>query len=500
MSVEWLGVFVFLGVAALGVAWVLRSRGGVSAHDDVQAQSEALRRELSVLVEKSAGNERELSLARERVAGLESRERELLEQLSAVTSKQGETEGRFTAALKQIDDLKGQRQELLLKLEEAVSIKNNLDTQIGVLSETVRLKEQSLAELEARRRKADEELKLVFENLSQRLLRESSDKFSERSKSELESLLKPFKETLELTKGELAQSKGAAKEHQEVLIKQVERIIEEADALTRVFKGRNMQAFGELGEELLEGVLTAAGLSRGTHYEVQVQIDGGEEGALRPDVIVKLPDGKHLVIDAKATLKNYNLAVTTEDKKARQQYLEANVSDILARVKELTKKHYDKLKSVKSPDFVLMYLPFEQAYIAALEVRPTLVEDAMRQRVAIVTNSTLLATLRTVSYVWSLDLQQRNSTLIAEQGGKLLDKMVGFTEDMQKVVRAANTCRDYAEDAWKKLFDGGGNLKAQAQKLKELGVKGKKSYSNPLFEDQDEIEPEGEALKQSAET
>lgn len=500
MSVEWLAVLVFLGATALALAWVLRPRGSVSGHDDVHAQSEALRSEISALAERHAGNERELSLARERVAGLESRERELLEQLSVATNKQGETEGRFTAALKEIDDLKGQRQELLTKLEEAVSIKNNLDTQIGVLSETVRLKEQSLAELEARRRKADEELKLVFENLSQRLLRESSDKFSERSKSELESLLKPFKETLELTKGELAQSKGAAKEHQEVLIKQVERIREEADALTRVFKGHSMQAFGELGEDLLERVLTAAGLARGPHYEVQTQIDEGEDGAFRPDVIVKLPDGKHLVIDAKATLKNYNLAVTAEDRKVRKQYLEANVSDIQARVKELNKKHYDKLKSVNSPDFVLMYLPFEQAYIAALELCPTLVEDAMRKKVAIVTNSTLLATLRTVSYVWTLDLQQRNAALIAEQGGKLLDKIVGFTEDMYKVINAANNCQSYAQRAWKKLFDGNGNLKAQAQKLKELGVKGKKPLSGPLFEVPEDIEVEAEALEQPAET
>ena len=500
MSVEWLGVFVFLGAAALVVAWMLRSRSVGGVHEDVQARGEALRSELAVLVERNAGNERELSLARERVAGLESRERELHANLSAATNKHGETEGRLTAALKEISDLKGQRQELQGRLEEIVSIKNNLDTRIGVLNETVRLKEESLAELEERRRKADEELKLVFENLSQRLLRESSDKFSERSKSELESLLKPFKETLELTKGELAQSKGAAKEHQEVLMKQVERIREEADALTRVFKGHSMQAFGELGEDLLERVLTSAGLSRGMHYEVQTQIDAGEDGALRPDVIVKLPDGKHLVIDAKATLKNYNLAVTAEDRKVRKQYLEANVSDIQARVKELNKKHYDKLRSVNSPDFVLMYLPFEQAYIAALELCPTLVEDAMRKKVAIVTNSTLLATLRTVSYVWTLDLQQRNATLIAEQGGKLLDKMVGFTDDMKRVLKAAGDCREYAEEAWKKLFDGGGNLKAQAQKLKELGVKGKKPHSGPLFEESEDIEVEAESLEQPAET
>jgi DNA recombination protein RmuC len=261
-----------------------------------------------------------------------------------------------------------------------------------------------------------------------------------------------------------------------------------------------MQAFGELGEGLLEGVLTAAGLARGTHYQVQAQLEGDDQEALRPDVIVNLPDGKHLVIDAKANLKSYNFAVTAEDKQVRRQYMEAHVSDILARVRELQRKHYDKLKSVKSPDFVLMYIPFEQAYMAALEVRPTLVEDAIRQKVAIVTNSTLLATLRTVSYVWTLDLQQRNAELIAKQGGKMLDKIINFAEDLEKVRKAAGVCQQQAENAWSKLVGGPGNLKSHALKLAKLGVKGKKPLEGPIFETHEDDEVAEGELEQVAET
>ena len=488
MTTEVLLVFAFMGVGLIVAFWALRPREASSGSADESAACEALRGELESLraqynglLEKHAGDQRELEMQRQSVQRLEASERAargeltqalsenkgLSERLSAASARAEQSEAKLTAAERTIEEF---RKKL-----------NVADQERSALSTTVKLKEESIRELDGKLMRTDAQLKEAFENVSRKVMAENAEKFSEKSRIDLENILKPFKETLELTKGELQQSKGAAKEHEDALKKQVAKIVEEADALTRVFRGRDLKAFGDLGEELLERVLNAAGLARGTHYEVQAKKQDDEDRSFKPDVIVKLPDEKHLIIDSKAVLKNYNAAVTAEDKKAQREFLEANVSDIRDRVKELHDKHYPKLKSVRSPDFVLMYVPFEQAFLAALEQCPMLVEESMRMKVAIVTNSTLLATLRTVSYVWSLHNQQRNAENIAKQGGRMLDKFINFVDDLQKVGNAIDSCHSSFDEAWKKLSTGNGNLVSQAKKLHSMGVEGKKKPQHTLF-------------------
>ena len=489
MTTEILLFFVFVAVAGPCAIFVLRFHVNGAQAQKASAEVEDVRRTLASLqvqynslLERHAGDQRELLIKREGVCNLEANQEALQRSLADSLSEVTGLTARLSGALANAEQLNHKLSYAEQKIVNLTRGLHEAENERSVLRETVRVKELAFTELQGTLKKNDADLQQAFENASRKVMAENAEKFSEKSRVELEVLLKPFKETLEATKGELQQSKGAAKEHEDALKKQVANIVAQADALTRVFKGRDMKAFGDLGEELLERVLNAAGLARGMHYEVQAIRQDEDEKNFKPDVIVNLPDDKHLIIDSKAVLKNYNNAVTADDKKAQKHYLEANVTDILNRVKELHEKHYPGLRSVRSPDFVLMYIPFEQAFLAALELRPSLVEEAMRMKVAIVTNGTLLATLRTVSYVWSLHTQQRNAEAIAKQGGRMLDKFINFVDDLQKARNAVRSCHKSVDEAWKKLHEGNANLVSEAMKLHSMGVEGKKKPEAQVFQ------------------
>ena len=509
-------LILIFGVIAFASAFlVFRFRSSVRVSQEQSAMADALREELELLrtqykslLEKHAGDQRELAIKRESVESLEASAVNLQCKL---TDAQAEVNGlteRLSAALMNYEGYAKKLSEAEKKVDELRSRALEAEKERSVLEEAVRLKEIAFNDLDERTKKTDASLREAFENVSRKVMSENAEKFSEKSRVELENLLKPFKETLESTKGELQQSKGAAKEHEDVLKKQVQKIVDEADLLTRVFKGRDFKTFGDLGEELLEAVLHAAGLGRGSHYEVQAQRQNEDDRNLKPDIIVNLPDNKHLILDSKASLKNYNLAVTAEDKKAQRQFMDSFVDDILAHVEELHEKHYPGLTGVRSPDFVMMYIPFEQAFLAALEIAPNLVVDAMRMKVAIVTNGTLLATLRTVSYVWSLHKQQQGAEKIAKQGGEMLTKFINFVDDLQKARNAVRSCQKSVDAAWNKLSDGNKNLISQAKKLHSMGVEGKKKPTAAIFhqhtlEEDDQVpsdEAESEVVEADAES
>jgi DNA recombination protein RmuC len=462
MPLEQLALIVAGGVVLLLlVAWELKSRADHAASSmllaEIQARRDALEHELKTV-------RTELATA---ATTLSSREA-TLEALHAERS----------TALDEAQKLKAHNESLH-------TINLNLEKQLAAATSELQAQRKMAAERQAEQTAREAQLKQDFEALSNKLLSENSSTFRKQSREELDLILKPLKEALESTKGELAKSKGEAEKHNELLVKQVERIVAEADTLTRVFKGTNPKAFGDLGEELLDGVLRASGLQEGVHYESQTGSLDDEQSRKRPDVIVKLPEGKHLIIDSKASLNNYNQSVNAEDKAVKESYLAAHVRDIQKHVKGLKTKHYPKLAGVRSPDFVLMYIPFEQAYIAAMEARPTLSAEALNDGVAIVTNTTLVATLRTVTHVWRLVEQQHNAELIAAQGSKLYDKFCGFVGDLEGLGRALDSCQERYSDAFKKLSSGRGNLIRQAHLLHKLGVKGTKELPQALVREEE---------------
>jgi DNA recombination protein RmuC len=507
MSLEFAIILLFLLVIAGGAfTFLVRTRttspDSETALQDIIASRDATARELEKV--RLAFNELNAlrSAQAENLQGAQRRVEQLEEELVRAKNNHLEASTALSAATTKLQSLSEQNtdrsnkmNQLEQKRDELFSRNTELEKAVSALETKARQLETSLVEKERQREKDDQRLKTEFEALSNRFLDQNSLKLREKSKEELNDVIKPLKEALDSTKASLQETKGMTVEQNKMLMEQISRIAEEADELTRAFKGGNIKAFGDLGEDLLDDILEAAGLSRGTHYERQKGIQAQDGKSQRLDVLVRIPSGRHLIIDSKATLANYHAAVNAATEEQQENFLKALVSDLKVHFKDLYQRNYSKGQDIKAPDFVLMYMPFEQAYLAAIKQEPTLLMEALSYNVAIVTNTTLLATLRTVSHVWKLSDQQRNAQKIAERGAELYDKFVGFVEDFQAVGKALKTSSKEYDLAWNKLTDGKGNLVRQAEMLKELGVKPSKELPSGVVEKAIHDETESESVQ-----
>lgn len=323
-----------------------------------------------------------------------------------------------------------------------------------------------------------------FEAISNKLLNSTASDFRKNSRDDLEGLLKPFKEALEATRGALFETKGETAKNSDILKQEIARISQEADNLCRVLKG-DMKALGTWGEHMLEQILDRSGLQKGIHYNREVSFNGHEGDLRRVDVIVNLPEDRHLIIDSKMSLGNYRQAMNAQSPDERARSVSAHVSDIKNHIKGLKNKHYARLQGVRSPDLVLMYIPVEQAYSVAVQYDSNLFMEALDAKIVLITNSTLLATLHTVAHVWRMAEQERNAQEIAKRGAMLYDKFFGFVEDVRAIGAALDKSHGAWQSAWNKLQTGNGNLIGQAEKLKKLGVVPTKQLSQDLI---DEVE------------
>lgn len=459
------------------------------AVSDIVAAKEALHKELTVLrrdhqtaVSERAAHEQSLKLTHEQLQTVDAQLQKIRGEHLNVQSKLSGNEATLKSIQTQRDtlllekkDLEENREILLSKNVELEKSNSALTFKVGKLEEELIKKEQQRHENEAR-------LKTEFEALAIKFFEQNSVKLQEKSREELGNVIKPLQEALDSTKLSLAETKGMTDQHNKILVQQIQRIADEADELTRAFKGGNIKAFGDLGEDLLDNLLETAGLSLGTHYERQKAIEGEDGRGQRLDVLVKISTDRHLIIDSKASLSNYHAAVNAETEEEHLEFLKALVGDVRKHFKDLSARNYPKGRSVNSPDFVLMYMPFEQAYFAVIKQEPNILAEALGYNVAVVTNSTLLATLRTVSHVWRLSDQQKNAEEIASRGAALYEKFVGFIDDLESVGDALETSRNKYKAAWNKLVDGKGNLVRQAEMLRELGVKPGKELPEGVVE------------------
>lgn len=336
---------------------------------------------------------------------------------------------------------------------------------------------QSLADLQTLRTA----LQTEFSVLAARLLEEKARTFSEHNRTQVDALLHPMRQQLAdfrarietLHTGDTA-DRAALKAQIEQLRLLNARITDEAHALTRALKGQS-QARGAWGELLLERLLESSGLRPDEDYTTQTSHAGEDGRRLRPDIIIRLPDDRHLVIDSKVSLVDYEQAVNLEDAAARAHALKAHAAAVRRHVEELAGKRYDTVAGLNTPDYVLMFVPIEPAFTTALHTDPALYEWAFDRRIILVTAPTLLATLRTVASLWKQDRQTKNAVEIARRGGLLYDKFVGLYQDLESIgVQLERTRRTY-DDALGKLRDGRGNLLRQVEELRELGVKTQKN-------------------------
>ncbi len=334
--------------------------------------------------------------------------------------------------------------------------------------------------------RAQKQMQIEFENAATKIFENRSKTFAEQNKTNLDQLLSPFKEQLkdfekrveDTYDKESKQRFSLAKEIQQ-LQKLNQRLSDDALNLTNALKGQS-KTQGNWGEMILERLLEQSGLTKGREYDVQMSLKDQKGKIYRPDVVVHLPDNKDVVIDAKVSLTAYERYCRENDEAKRGAQLERHVNSIRAHVKSLGDKGYEKLENVRSLDYVLMFVPIEGAFMAAVEHDDSLFNDAMQKGIIMVSPTTLLATLRTIQNIWRYEKQNQHALEIAKKAGALYDKFEGFVGSLTEVGKKLGDTHDAYEIAYKRLVGGRGNLVNRAEELKRLGAKASKTLPEKI--------------------
>lgn len=374
----------------------------------------------------------------------------------------------------------------------------------------VRLEAEKKASEELLERRAEDEKKLeaYLKNLSNEIFEEKNKKFKEESKESIGQMLNPLKEKLSDFEKKVEDYYGQQRKEQFSLKEQIKNIVDmnekmsfQTENLTKALKG-DSKTQGDWGEVILENILESSGLRKDDDYIVQgkdLGIRNAESGQnQKPDVVINLPDGKHVIIDSKVTLRSYEQFCSETDESQRGAHLVQFLSNVRKRVNELEKKHYQGTDKLGTPEIVLMFMPIEGAFMLALQQDRELHEFAWNKKVAIVCPSTLFATLKTINSLWRLVRQNKNVQEIAKEGGALYDKIEGFVKDMQSLGKQLKTVEGTYDSAMNKLASGRGNILGRTEKLKLLGAKTSKSLPTELIEAEDLSEDEGQLEKKRA--
>jgi DNA recombination protein RmuC len=333
---------------------------------------------------------------------------------------------------------------------------------------------------------AREEMSHQFRSLAADILDEKSRKFVELNQTTLATLLSPlqgelsgFRQKVEEVYVNESKDRSALAEQVRALSDLNGTLRNETTNLTRALKG-DSKAQGDWGEMLLDRLLDSAGLMEGTHYTRQGQHEDEAGNRVIPDVVLHLPQSRHMVVDSKVTVTAYSEFAGATDEATKAEFLRAHLLSVRQHVKGLGEKNYQALYGVESLDFVVMFMPLEGAFMAALTSDRDLFQFAWDRNVLLVSPSTLLFVVRTIAHVWRQEAQSRNAQDIAERGGKLYDKFVAFAADLSRVGDSLEKAQDSYDEAFKKLSAGSGNLVGQAEKLKKLGVRATKSLPQDL--------------------
>lgn len=334
----------------------------------------------------------------------------------------------------------------------------------------------------------NERMKGEFKVIAAELLKEKGKELNDRQKESLEGVLNPLKERIkdfeeQVRKAydEEGKQRFALKGEVEKLLQQNVRLSQDADNLAKALRGDN-KTQGDWGEMILERLLESSGLVEGTEYTLQTSSTLSDGSRLRPDAVVHLPGSKHIIIDSKVSLTHYERFVASTDDNEREGLAKAHADSLRAHMRGLAAKDYLKLYGTATPEFVFMFVPIESAFNLAQQARPELVQEAIEQRIYIVTHSTLLASLKLFHNIWKNERIAQNHLEIAERAGALYEKFVGFTEDLGRIGKSVNDAKEQYEKALGKLSEGPGNLVRQVEMLKKLGAKTNKSLHEKLVQ------------------
>lgn len=369
-------------------------------------------------------------------------------------------------------------------------LEQELEGYQAVREENARL----LQALSLERRQADEKLKLLaeakealaeqFQNLANRIFEEKGEKLVQQNVANLDSLLRPLGERLKEFQVRVEETYDKESKQRFSLQGEIQKLVEanarmSADALnlTNALKG-DSKTQGAWGEVVLERILEASGLQKGREYDIQVGFEGGRA---RPDVIVRLPEGKHVVVDSKVSLTAYESYCSAADEAAKKRELARHLDSLRAHVRGLAEKNYQSLYGIRTPDFVLMFVPLEPAFALAGE-KPELFDEAFARNVMIVSPTTLVISLRTIASIWRYEYQNRNAQELVRQCTALYDKFVGFVTDLEDIGKRLKAAQSSYDDAYGKLASGKGNLIRQVERIRELGLKPVKPLPAQLTE------------------
>ncbi|MBS7689925.1 DNA recombination protein RmuC [Pseudomonas lalucatii] len=436
-----------------------RLNGAQLSQAGLSAQLEACREEVSEISEIKADQQAELAALR--------REAELLQHERQIA--------REAAQAWQV-----QREQQEAELRRLGAEKAALSAELREQQDN---HQQRLEDLQGSR----EELRAQFAELAGKIFDEREQRFAETSQQRLGQLLDPLKERIQAFEKRVEESYQQEARERFSLGKELERLQQlnqrlgdEALSLSRALKGQKTQ--GNWGELVLERVLEHAGLEKGREYQTQVSLRSAEGERFQPDVLIQLPGDKQVVVDAKVSLTAYQQFVAAEDEAARQQALKQHVQSLRGHLKGLSLKDYQRLEGLHSLDFVLLFVPIEAAFAAALQADPGLFLEAFEQNIVIVSPTTLLATLRVIDSLWRQERQSQNAREIAERAGALYDKFVAFIQDLDEMgARLQQLDKAYGA-ARNKLCAGRGNIISRVENLKLLGARASKSLPAELLE------------------
>lgn len=380
-----------------------------------------------------------------------------------------------------------------IKDKAARALRNELEE---ARIENARLKEK-IGNVEAFNNSVIEETKAQFKSLAADIFSSQSEKFKEANETRLSEILNPLKEDIKDFKRRVDDTYMNSSKERTLLGEQMKRLMElnmsigkEARDLTEALSG-NTKVQGDWGEMVLETILVKSGLVEGENYFVQrtknddgTQIKNDDNGRLRPDVVVALPDKKCIVIDSKVSLTAYVNYINADNEDDRQRFGKAHLLSVRSHLKELETKRYQDFVGVGNDDridYVLMFIPNEHAYMAAMTLDNNLWMEAYEKRVVIISPAHVISTLRLIAQLWTRDKQTKNALKIAEEGGKLYDKFVGFVNDMQTVEQSLGKASEAYASAMSKLHTGRGCIVLKVENLKKLGAKTSKTLPSDML-------------------
>ncbi len=413
-------------------------------------------------------------------------EKQSFSKLAEAEKKQSLAEQQLISLTRNFNEIKTELNNERMKGESTI---RQLTTSISDLEHAKTQLTDKAQELE----QIQKRLTIEFENVAHKILKEHSAEFTTLNQKNIGEILSPLKEKIVIFEKKVEESYEKSLRDQtdlKVELKKLQelnlKISNDAQNLTQALKG-DVKKQGNWGEVVLERVLERSGLTLGREYEREVVDENSDGKQIRPDVIIHLPDKKHLIVDSKVSLVAYERLVNEASDELRIQHIADHLKSLRSHIKMLSDKHYPTAKNLNSPDFVLLFLPIESSFSIAIQEDQELFNFAWDNKVVIVSPSTLLATLRTIASIWKQENQTKNALEIANLGASLYDKFVNFVQDLEKVGKGIEAAQTNYSAALNKLHTGKGNLVRASERLKDLGIKTQKALPDYLIEDDNPV-------------